>query len=63
MKAEVKEEEQPAISRANGVKEVEAIERTKTVTKKRVKRALEKDEYQVLKVKEKVVKQNKKRKA
>jgi N-glycosylase/DNA lyase len=62
-KAEVQEEEQPAKSGTNGVEEVEAVECTKTVTKKRVKRALEKDEYQVLKVKEKMVKQNKRRKA
>ena len=58
-KAEVKEEEQSVKSEADGVEEVNNIVRTKTVTKKRVKRALEKDEHQVLEVKEKVVKRNK----
>lgn len=61
-KAEVKEEEQSVKSEADGVEEVDNTVRTKTVTKKRVKRALEKDEHQVLEVKEKVVKRNKRRK-
>ena len=62
-KAEVKEEEPSAKSEANGVEEVETIVCTKSVAKKRVKRALEKDEHQVLEAKEKVVKRNKRRKA
>lgn len=61
-KAEVKEEEQYVKSEPDGVEEVESIVRTRTVTKKRVKRALEKDEHHVLEVKEKVVKRNKRRK-
>ena len=61
-KAEVKEKEQSVKSEVNGVEEVETIVRTKTVTKKRVKGALEKDEHQVFEVKEKVVKRNKRRK-
>jgi len=61
-KAEVKEEEQSVKSEADGVEEVESIVRTKTVTKKRVKRAREKDEHHVLEVQEKVVKRNKRRK-
>jgi N-glycosylase/DNA lyase len=61
-KAEVKEEEQSVKSEADGVEEVENIVRTKTVTKKRVKRAPERDEHQVLEVKEKAVKRNKRRK-
>ncbi|OCL02053.1 hypothetical protein AOQ84DRAFT_349710 [Glonium stellatum] len=61
-KAEAKEEEQSIKSEINGIEEIETTVRTKAVAKKRAKRALEENEHQVLEVKEKVIKRNKRRK-